>query len=601
MKRSWFSKIVVAGLLGLLTLVAVLQYHLLVQIGEVDREKMQKRLQTDTDLFAADFNREMQAAYFNFQTGAEMWKNRDWAEFNERFDYWKEKTEYPTLIRDFYFFEKTPGSDQMRYDTETRKFAATAVTVELKDIRARLTAEATDRLVYEDLFAMVMPVYSGDKRIDRIVLAHPGADAPPLARMPEKFGYLVVMLDEATIKERILPGLAAKYFATDEYKLSVVDSNQEAIFATRDVTTAADAKASLLKLTPDNLLFFANRHLIERPGVGHAREVVVNQRVESHTFSRTESHGGKTGTFEVEMQRSGEKGKPRTMIASTVGGIDPWTLQVQHTAGSVDNFITNTRRQNLAIGFGLLALIAASILLIFVSAQRAKKLAQRQVDFVSSVSHEFRTPLAVIYSAGENLADGVTKEETQISRYGNLIKGEGKKLSAMVEQILEFAGADSRRKRYNLIDVSVNEIVADAIAECYPLLKENGFTIEKEIAHDLPQVVGDKEALSRSIQNLIANSIKYGNGEKWLKVSAVNGGQTVKITVEDRGPGISKGDLRQIFEPFYRSKSAVDAQIHGNGLGLSIVRQIVEEHGGKVSAESEVGKGSRFIIELPQR
>ena len=84
-------------------------------------------------------------------------------------------------------------------------------------------------------------------------------------------------------------------------------------------------------------------------------------------------------------------------------------------------------------------------------------------------------------------------------------------------------------------------------------------------------------------------------------MSAVNGGQTVKITVEDRGPGISKGDLRQIFEPFYRSKSAVDAQIHGNGLGLSIVRQIVEEHGGKVSAESEVGKGSRFVIELPQR
>ena len=92
MKRSWFSKIVIAGVLVLLALVAVLQYHLLVQISEADREKMQKRLQTDTDLFAADFNREIQGAYFNFQTGAEMWKNRDWAEFNERYDFWKEKT-----------------------------------------------------------------------------------------------------------------------------------------------------------------------------------------------------------------------------------------------------------------------------------------------------------------------------------------------------------------------------------------------------------------------------------------------------------------------------------------------------------------------------
>ena len=100
---------------------------------------------------------------------------------------------------------------------------------------------------------------------------------------------------------------------------------------------------------------------------------------------------------------------------------------------------------------------------------------------------------------------------------------------------------------------------------------------------------------------MIANSVKYNNGNSWINVSAQNGGGKIKIMIEDGGLGISKSDQRQIFEPFFRSRAVVDAQIHGNGLGLSLVRQIVAAHKGKVNVESELGKGSKFTIELPTK
>jgi signal transduction histidine kinase len=145
--------------------------------------------------------------------------------------------------------------------------------------------------------------------------------------------------------------------------------------------------------------------------------------------------------------------------------------------------------------------------LIFVSTQRAKLFAQRQVDFVSSVSHEFRTPLAVIYSAGENLTDGVVSSEMQVAKYGHLIKREGKKLTTMVEQILEFAGARSGKRKYDLRETDVKEIVENALAECEFLIKEKGFTVEKEIAENLPRIAADEKALSQTIQNLIVNAV----------------------------------------------------------------------------------------------
>ena len=602
MKRTWFSAMAIVGVLALLTLFLALQYKWLSAVSEAERERMQRRVESDTARLAEDFDREIQAAYYNFQTDADVWKSSAWDEFNARYDFWKERSEHPELIRGIYFFSAAPDAPTLKYDAEKRSFSPVEVTPDLQNLRHRIVSDVKSSAVYDDKFTLVLPIYDGKQGIKQIVVKRTRDDhRPSMVRMPEKFGSLAVMLDEAILKERMLPELATKYFPDGDFKVSVVDKKGRDVYSSLDAATVGGASAKMFDLSPDKLMFFANRESLPRTAERHRPGVVINQRVESHRFSSVEKVNGKeTGTFNVELHQPPPTGQLRTsMITSTTSDDAPWTLRVQHASGSIDAYVNSQLNKSFLAGLGIYLLLVGAILAILLSALRSRRFAQRQIDFVSSVSHEFRTPLAVIYSAGENLADGVAKADGQVTRYGELIKGEGKKLSGMVEQILEFAGASSGRQKYNLTATDVNEVIRDAINECGSIIKSGGFTVETDLRSDLPAVKADRSALSRAIQNLIANSAKYSNGSKWIRITSANGNGRVKISVEDKGLGIGAEDLGHVFEPFYRSKQVVDAQISGNGLGLNLVKKIVEAHGGKVSAESEFGSGSKFTIELP--
>lgn len=174
---------------------------------------------------------------------------------------------------------------------------------------------------------------------------------------------------------------------------------------------------------------------------------------------------------------------------------------------------------------------------------------------------------------------------------------------SLVEQVLEFAGAQSGQQRYEFNSTDVLHLIKSAVAACQAQIEEMNFSIETVIDPNLPAVRGDENALKRAMENLISNAIKYDGESHWARVHAqlLRGkkGNEVRITVEDRGVGIRPVDVAHIFEPFYRGHEAVAAQIKGSGVGLSLVKQIVEAHGGRVTVESTQGAGSVFTLHLP--
>ena len=294
----------------------------------------------------------------------------------------------------------------------------------------------------------------------------------------------------------------------------------------------------------------------------------------------------------------------RDAVVSPPGADGAWELIVRHSAGSLEQVVAAHQNRNLAMSFGVLLLLCVSMGMILVSAQRAQRLAKAQIDFVAGVSHELRTPLAVICSAAENLADGVVGEKARIAEYGTLIRDEGRRLTAMVEQTLQFAAGQSNRQTYQLKRHPVAEIVEDALQQAKPALESADYHVEKTVAADLPAVEADAAALSQTLQNLIGNAVKYGGASRWVGVRAESaeapaGGQEVRISVEDKGLGISSHELPHVFDPFFRGKQATSRQIRGTGLGLSLARDAVVAMGGRISVKSANGEGSTFTIHLP--
>jgi signal transduction histidine kinase len=233
--------------------------------------------------------------------------------------------------------------------------------------------------------------------------------------------------------------------------------------------------------------------------------------------------------------------------------------------------------------------------------RREIEVARLKADFVSTVSHEFRSPLAGIRQLGELLLRGRVPSEERRREYYERITAESDRLSRLVENLLDFARMEDNRKTYRFEPLDAVPWLRNVVANVEPEYARRGIAIATDIDEALPPLMADPEALASAVQNLIDNAVKYSPGRDtiWLQAHAAN--SHVTIRVRDEGVGISDEDRLKVFDKFYRGDAEITSDVKGAGLGLSLVRHIVAAHGGTVECASRLGEGSTFSIHLPCR
>jgi signal transduction histidine kinase len=265
------------------------------------------------------------------------------------------------------------------------------------------------------------------------------------------------------------------------------------------------------------------------------------------------------------------------------------------TIASISNHWLRT--SFLVLG-ALSLLMGAGLILTYRNVARELALAKLKSDFVSNVSHELRTPLALIRLYAETLELGRISGTGKQQEYYEIIRKESERLTSLINNILDFSRIESGKKEYTFRETNVADLVRTTLESYRFEIEQNGFVFEQKI-DDVPPLWVDREAIARSLLNLVNNAVKYSSNEKYLSVRLYRHNSGVNLEVTDHGIGIPAKEHVKIFEKFYRVGDPLVHNTKGSGLGLSLVRHIVQAHGGEVAVESAPGKGSRFIITLP--
>ena len=558
------SLLVVGLLAALLVLVAVYQYNLLGELSDAVRERMQTNLRSATFRFAQEFDGELAHIYRTFQveSGEE---GTPAEQIALQYASWANETQLPELISNIYWVthDEREGLELSKLNTSGELVGLDEWPEKLEHLRRdfyhslRRSPAQHETTVGPSALQPDVPAVIVQQSLLR--------QSSSLDRY-RAISWIVVVLNREMLLQEIFPALSNEYFSGDgglEFNVAIVDAELR-----------------------DDLIYKSSPNL---------------------SVGDFESHDAENGTFRFRYwDFPAQTWRNRVIWDVLEEEVEPrWMVLVKHRSGSLEAAVARVRNRNLVISFGALLLLAGSVLMIIVSTRRAQRLANQQMEFVAGVSHELRTPLAVIRSAGENLADAVIEDPGRTRTYGEVINKEGRRLSDMVERVLLFSRIQSGHQSYKLEPVRITELVDDALDGSRSLIQENDIEIRLQVSEDLPLTLADAGAVRSAIQNLISNAIKYSTAGSSVGIEAREApgkaGTEIQVAVRDEGEGILAADLRHIFDPFYRGRGVRDAQVQGSGLGLSLVRQVIEAHGGRVSVDSSPGKGSTFILHLPVR
>lgn len=266
---------------------------------------------------------------------------------------------------------------------------------------------------------------------------------------------------------------------------------------------------------------------------------------------------------------------------------------------SIKEFTAKSVRLYYILIFTIILMIALGVIFILQDISREQELTRMKADFISNITHEIKTPITTIRNLAENVNEGwVTSSEKQHD-YFRIIEGESEKLGHLIEKTLDFSRIESISKRYNLETCSLNEVIEKTLKRFRILTLGQEIDLSVNIEENLPAVNIDAVAIEQALLNLLDNAVKYSPGNKTVRLTAIAEGRHIKVSIADNGIGIAPKDRSRIFDKFYRSETGEAMNITGSGIGLTLVKDIIEAHGGDITVESRRNKGSTFIIRIP--
>lgn len=279
--------------------------------------------------------------------------------------------------------------------------------------------------------------------------------------------------------------------------------------------------------------------------------------------------------------------------------MDNWNLKVTFDEGSTIIASQSNLTRNLIVLSGGVLLLITSVVIIFRMSQKEKALADRQSAFLANVTHELKTPLAVMQAAGENLADGRVQDPNRLRSYGEHIHTEAMRLRSMIDKLLDAAKNDAGELVVKPEPLNISQLIKSYLDENETAIKKAGFIPNLSISDDVNQILVDKESFRVVLSNLVENAMKYSPDEKYLAINVFKSGKFVQMDVEDHGLGIPTKAQKHIFDKFYRVEDTLTARTKGHGLGLSIVKALCEMNGGRIFVTSSYREGSVFSVQFP--
>jgi signal transduction histidine kinase len=247
----------------------------------------------------------------------------------------------------------------------------------------------------------------------------------------------------------------------------------------------------------------------------------------------------------------------------------------------------------------MLVFLVAGSYFIGRAVKQEMDLARLQSDFVSAVSHEFRTPLAAMRQLSELLAAGRVPLEERRQHYYESLAGESRRLQRLVESLLDFGRLEAGARPYQLEPLDPRALVEHVVADFQAQLSRPESRVEISGRDDSAPLLGDRDALALALHNLLDNAVKYSGDGRTVRIEWAQRGDRIALSVRDQGPGIAAGERARIFQKFVRGAAARTANVRGAGVGLAMVHLIATGHGGEVTVESTPGSGSTFTLLLP--